>query len=173
MTVTTGESGHLVRSFDEVVGSNERRLLRLALMLSGGVHTAEDLVQTVLARAHGRWDRIGSLDHPEAYLRTMVVNEFLSWRRRLKNRERPLAELPDLSTNEDIGARQAQRDTAWRLLAELPRQQRAVLVLRFYEDLPDDEIAAVLGCTASTVRSNAARGLASLRAGLPTQDEER
>jgi RNA polymerase sigma-70 factor (sigma-E family) len=173
MTVTTGEFGRVVLSFDEAVASSERRLLRLALMLSGGTHTAEDLVQTVLARAHRRWDRIGSLDHPEAYLRTMVVNEFLSWRRRLKNREHPLAELPDLPTNEDIGARQAQRDSAWRLLADLPRQQRAVLVLRFYEDLPDDEIAAVLGCSASTVRSNAARGLATLRAGLSAQDEER
>jgi RNA polymerase sigma-70 factor (sigma-E family) len=173
MTVTMGEPGQTAPSFDEVVGSNERRLLRLALMLSGEVHTAEDLVQTVLARAHRRWGRIGSLDHPEAYLRTMVVNEFLSWRRRLKNRERPLAELPELPTNEDIGARQAQRDAAWRLLAELPRRQRAVLVLRFYEDLPDDEIAAVLGCSASTVRSNAARGLANLRTGLSAQEEER
>jgi len=169
MTVTTGEAAV---SFDELVRSNERRLLRLALMLSGGVHSAEDLVQTVLARAHRRWDRIGALEHPEAYLRTMVVNEFLSWRRLLRNREQPLGELPEQPTGEDIGLRQAQRDAAWRMLAELPRQQRAVLVLRFYEDLPDDEIAAVLRCSASTVRSNAARGLARLRAGLPAHEEE-
>jgi RNA polymerase sigma-70 factor (sigma-E family) len=169
MTVTTGETAV---SFDEAVRSNERRLLRLALMLSGGVHSAEDLVQTVLARAHRRWDRIGALEHPEAYLRTMVVNEFLSWRRLLRNREQPLGELPEQSTGEDISLRQAQRDAAWRMLAELPRQQRAVLVLRFYEDLPDDEIAAVLRCSASTVRSNAARGLARLRAGLPAHEEE-
>ena len=169
--MTTGESGRAV-SFDEAVRSNERRLLRLALMLSGGVHSAEDLVQTVLARAHRRWDRIGSLEHPDAYLRTMVVNEFLSWRRVLRNREQPLAELPERPTGDDFSLRQAQRDAAWRLLAKLPRQQRAVLVLRFYEDLPDDEIAAVLGCSASTVRSNAARGLASLRAAVPAQEEE-
>jgi RNA polymerase sigma-70 factor (sigma-E family) len=169
MTVTTGETAV---SFDEVVRSNERRLLRLALMLSGGVHSAEDLVQTVLARAHRRWDRIGALEHPEAYLRTMVVNEFLSWRRLLRNREQPLGELPEQPTGEDISLRQAQRDAAWRMLADLPRQQRAVLVLRFYEDLPDDEIAAVLRCSASTVRSNAARGLARLRAGLPAHEEE-
>ena len=169
--MTTGESER-VESFDEAVRSNERRLLRLALMLSGGAHSAEDLVQTVLARAHRRWDRIGALEHPEAYLRTMVVNEFLSWRRVLRNREQPLAELPERPAAEDISLRQAQRDAAWRMLAKLPRQQRAVLVLRFYEDLPDDEIAAVLGCSASTVRSNAARGLASLRAGLPAQEEE-
>jgi RNA polymerase sigma-70 factor (sigma-E family) len=141
-------------------------------MLSGGVHSAEDLVQTVLARAHRRWDRIGSLEHPEAYLRTMVVNEFLSWRRRLTNREVPMAELIEPAPVDDVSGRQAQRDAAWRLLGQLPRQQRAVLVLRFYEDLPDDEIAAVLGCSASTVRSNAARGLASLRAAVPTPNEE-
>jgi len=166
VTITSGETERV--AFDEVVASNERRLLRLALMLSGGVHSAEDLVQTVLARAHRRWDRIGSLDKPDAYLSKMVVNEFLSWRRRLKNQEVPLAELPEAPTGDDVSTRVAQRDAAWRLLAGLPRQQRAVLVLRFYEDLPDDEIATVLGCSAGTVRSHASRGLATLRANLPT-----
>ncbi len=173
----TGEVNRL--TFDEVVASNERRLLRVALMLSGGVHSAEDLVQTVLARAHRQWDRIGSLDHPEAYLRTMVVNEFLSWRRRLKNRELPIAEFDETGFDgtgfkaaDDFSSRQAERDATWRLLAELPRRQRAVLVLRYYEDLPDDEIAGILGCSASTVRSNAARGLAGLRANLTARDEE-
>jgi RNA polymerase sigma-70 factor (sigma-E family) len=172
VTVATGGSGSAASAFDELVVSNERRLLRLALMLSGGVHTAEDLVQTVLARAHRRWDRISALEYPEAYLRTMVVNEFLSWRRRLKNNELPMAEIAEPVPAEDVSSRQAQRDAVWRLLATLPRQQRAVLVLRFYEDLPDDEIAAVLRCSASTVRSNAARGLASLRAAVPAPNEE-
>ena len=84
----------------------------------------------------------------------------------------PVARLVEPVPTEDISSRQAQRDAAWRLLATLPRQQRAVLVLRFYEDLPDDEIAAVLECTASTVRSNAARGLASLRAAIPASNKE-
>ncbi|MFI7060476.1 SigE family RNA polymerase sigma factor [Kribbella sp. NPDC050124] len=167
MTVTT--EGTL--SFDELVVSTERRLLRLGLMLTGGVHSAEDLVQTVFARAHRKWDRIQSLDNPEAYLRTMVVNEFLSWRRLLKNKELPVAEPVDLPSTEDIGARQALQDAAWRLLATLPRQQRAVLVLRYYEDLPDAEIAAVLGCAPGTVRSNAARGLETLRNTLPAEEE--
>jgi RNA polymerase sigma-70 factor (sigma-E family) len=160
-------------SFDELVVSTERRLLRLGLMLTGGVHSAEDLVQTVYARAHRKWDRIQSLDNPEAYLRTMVVNEFLGWRRLLKNRELPIADPSDHPSDEDIGARQAQRDATWRLLAELPRQQRAVLVLRYYEDLSDPEIAAVLGCSPVTVRSNASRGLATLRNTLPTKEEDR
>jgi RNA polymerase sigma-70 factor (sigma-E family) len=167
MTVTT--EGTL--SFDDLVVSTERRLLRLGLMLTGGVHSAEDLVQTVFARAHRKWDRIQAIDNPEAYLRTMVVNEFLSWRRLLKNGELPVAEPVDHPSTEDLSARLAQRDAAWRLLADLPRQQRAVLVLRYYEDLPDDEIAAVLGCAPATVRSNAARGLATLRNNLPAEEE--
>lgn len=156
--------------YDEVVRATERRLLRLGLMLSGSVHSAEDLVQTVFARAHRRWDRISTLDHPEAYLRTMVVNEYLSWRRLLKNGEVPLAEPIERPTTEDIGNRQAQRDAAWQLLAGLPRKQRAVLVLRYYEDLSDDEIARVLDVSPSTVRSNAARGLATLRDRLPAEE---
>jgi RNA polymerase sigma-70 factor (sigma-E family) len=159
-----------VSSLDNVVRATERRLLRLGLMLSGNVHSAEDLVQTVLARAHGNWERIGSLDHPEAYLRKMVVNEFLGWRRLLKNRELPLAEPIERPADEDIGGRQAQRDVAWRLLARLPRKQRAVLVLRYYEDLADADIAEILGIAPGTVRSNAARGLATLRDNLPAEE---
>ncbi|MGZ0149319.1 SigE family RNA polymerase sigma factor [Kribbella sp. WER1] len=157
-------------SYVEVVRANERRLLRLGVMLTGNNHTAEDLVQTVLARAHRKWERIRGVDHPEAYLRTMVVNEFLSWRRLLKNNEVLLAEPIELPVHDDLGLRQAQRDAAWRLLAKLPRKQRAVLVLRYYEDLSDAEIAELLGVAAATVRSNAARGLATLREHLTAEE---
>ena len=157
-------------SLDDVVRSTEHRLLRLALMLSGSRHNAEDLVQSVLARAHRQWERIGGLEHPEAYLRTMVVNEYLGWRRLLKNREVPLAEPIERPAYDDFGARQAQRDATWRLLTRLPRKQRAVLVLRYYEDLPDQEIAAILGVAPATVRSNAARALATLRDRLSAEE---
>ena len=130
--MTTSGTGRAL-SFDELVVSTERRLLRLGLMLTGGVHSAEDLVQTVFARAHRKWDRIKALDNPEAYLRTMVLNEFLSWRRLLKNGELPVAEPADLPSTEDI--------------------------------------AVVLGCAPATVRSNAARGLATLRNNLPAEEE--
>ncbi|MFI5692013.1 SigE family RNA polymerase sigma factor [Kribbella sp. NPDC051586] len=157
-------------SLDEVVRSTERRLLRLGLMLSGSTHNAEDLVQSVLARAHRQWDRIGELEHPEAYLRTMVVNEYLGWRRLLKNREVPLAEPIERPTDDDLGVRQAQRDATWQLLARLPRKQRVVLALRYYEDLPDQEIARILGVAPATVRSNAARALATLRDNLSSEE---
>ena len=157
-------------SLDDVVRSTEHRLLRLALMLSGSRHNAEDLVQSVLARAHRQWERIGGLEHPEAYLRTMVVNEYLGWRRLLKNREVPLAEPIERSADFDLGARQAQRDATWRLLTRLPRKQRAVLVLRYYEDLADSDIAEILGVSPATVRSNAARALATLRDHLSAEE---
>ncbi|MFD7153796.1 SigE family RNA polymerase sigma factor [Kribbella sp. NPDC059898] len=157
-------------SYVEVVRANERRLLRLGVMLTGNEHTAEDLVQTVLARAHRKWGRISRVGRPEAYLRTMVVNEFLGWRRLRKNNELLLAEPIELPTHDDIGLRQAQRDATWRLLAKLPRKQRAVLVLRYYEDLPDAEIAELLGVAAATVRSNAARALATLREHLSAEE---
>ena len=150
-------------SLDDVVRSTEHRLLRLALMLSGSRHNAEDLVQSVLARAHRQWERIGGLEHPEAYLRTMVVNEYLGWRRLLKNREVPLAEPIERPADFDLGARQAQRDATWRLLTRLPRKQRAVLVLRYYEDLSYADIAAVLGCSMGTVASQVSEALNTLR----------
>jgi RNA polymerase sigma-70 factor (sigma-E family) len=157
-------------SFDELVAANEQRLLRFAVMLTGGRHSAEDLVQTVFTRAYRKWSRISQVDQPEAYLRRMVLNEFLSWRRLLKHGELPVAEPRDVPTDEDIGARQAQRDAVWQLLAGLPRKQRAVLVLRYYEDLPDDEIGQLLDVTPSTVRSNASRALAALRDQLPAEE---
>ncbi|HEY3563319.1 MAG TPA: sigma-70 family RNA polymerase sigma factor [Kribbella sp.] len=132
--------------------------------------TRQDLVQTVLARAHRKWERISAVDRPEAYLRTMVVNEFLSWRRLLKNNEVLLSEPIERPAYDDLGARQAQRDATWRLLARLPRKQRAVLVLRYYEDLADAEIAELLGVAAATVRSNAARALATLREHLTAEE---
>ncbi|TCC19591.1 SigE family RNA polymerase sigma factor [Kribbella speibonae] len=159
-----------VLSYVDLVRASERRLLRLGVMLAGNEHTAEDLVQTVLARAHRKWERISGLDRPEAYLRTMVVNEFLSWRRLLKNNEVLLAEPIERPAHDDLGLRQAQRDATWQLLARLPRKQRAVLVLRYYEDLPDAEIAEVLGVAAATVRSNAARALATLREHLTAEE---
>ena len=159
-------------TYDELVRATQPRLVRLGLMLTGNLHNAEDLVQTVLARAHRRWDRISGLEHPEAYLRTMVVNEFLSWRRILKNRELPLAEPIERPSDEDIGSRQALKDATWQLLTHLPRQQRAVLVLRYYEDLADAEIADILGVTAGTVRSNISRALANLRDHLSTEEDD-
>ena len=150
-------------SFEEYVISRGDVLLRFAYVLSGDRHLAEDLVQEVLARVHGRWHRMAHVEQPDAYLRKAIVRQFLSWRRRRSSGETPTERVPERASTADIAARQATRDEMWRLLASLPRKQRAVLVLRFYEDLPDPEIAEVLGCRQTTVRVHASRGLARLR----------
>jgi len=156
-------------TIDEFVALRGEALLRFALMLTGSRPAAEDLVQAVLAHAYPRWGHIRDLDRPEAYLKRMVVNQHLRWHRRLWRGEIPTAspggERPP--TVDDGAEERASRDETWRLLAGLPRRQRAVLVLRYYEDLSDTEIAMVLGCRPATVRSQAARALATLRAAAP------
>lgn len=151
-------------SFTEYVTARGQALLRFAYVLSGDRQVAEDLVQEVLSRIYPRWHRMAQVEQPDAYLRTAVVRQFLSWRRRRASRESSLESLPEPASNAaDAMARHDVRDEMWRLLATLPRRHRAVLVLRFYEDLPDDRIAEVLGCRPTTVRVHASRGLARLR----------
>jgi RNA polymerase sigma-70 factor (sigma-E family) len=161
-------------TFEEFVGARGQALLRFALMLCGDRHRAEDLVQSVLAKAYVRWVRISAMQRPEAYLKAVLVNEHLRWWRRHSSGEVPLAAPvdPDVAAGGDAAVEHASRDAAWALLGRLPRRQRAVLVLRYYEDLSDAEIAAVLGCRQATVRSQAARALAALRAVVPSMDRE-
>ncbi len=152
--------------FDGFVVARGPALLRFAHVLCGNAHLAEDLVQEVLARVHRKWARIEQMEAPEAYVRRAVVREFLSWRRRRSSREAVLAEVPDRPSDNDTAQRYAARDEMWTLLSRLPRAQRAVLVLRFYDDLADQEIADLLGCSPSTVRAHASRALARLRTAL-------
>jgi RNA polymerase sigma-70 factor (sigma-E family) len=160
----------LISAFDDFVTGRGWALLRFAYVLSGDAHLAEDLVQEVLARMHRRWDRVTAMDHAEAYVRAAIVRQFLSWRRRRAAREAVLADLPEPPGGPEPQQQVGERDRMWRLLSGLPRAQRAVLVLRFYCDLPDDEIAALLGCGPSTVRSQAARALARMRTLLAEEE---
>src|SRR5215471_7198676 len=153
-------------SFEEYVVASSGRLLRFAYVLCGDRHLAEDLVQDVLARAHRHWRRVEA-ENPDAYLRTALVRAHLSWRRRRSSTERVSATTPEpTATSPDFAQDLASRDEMWKLLATLPRTQRAVLVLRFYEGLDDQRIAEVLGCAPVTVRVHASRAMATLRAGL-------
>ncbi|MCO8273841.1 SigE family RNA polymerase sigma factor [Actinoplanes sp. TRM 88003] len=161
-------------SFEEFAAARLNALLRYAVLLSGDREEARDIVQEVLARALVKWGRIGSVQDPYGYVRRMVTNEFLSLRRRRRVWTVPLGQ-------ETVDGASAPRtpeppepdDDLWRLLMGLPRQQRAVIVLRYYESLSDLEIAEVLGCRTGTVRSNASRALATLRVELdePTTSE--
>jgi RNA polymerase sigma-70 factor (sigma-E family) len=150
------------------------RLLRSAWLLTGDWHRAEDLVQTVLARAYGRWHRIRT-GSPDAYLRAMVATTYLTWWRRRWRGEIPVADLPESPDNRtpDIEL----RHSLALALARLPRQQRAVLMLRYHGDLTEASTAEALGISVGTVKSYTARALASLRAdhvlrGVISESEE-
>jgi RNA polymerase sigma-70 factor (sigma-E family) len=152
-----------VDRFDEYVVARGGGLLRFGYLLTGDRHLAEDLVQEALAHCHRKWQRIERLDAPDAYVRKAVLREYLSWRRRRSSTERAIADVPDRPAPADHADQLATRDELWTLLGRLPRMQRAVLVLRFFEDAADDDIAALLNCSAATVRVHASRGLARLR----------
>jgi len=153
-------------SFAEFVAQRQRPLLRFAMVLTGDSGLAEGIVAEVLARAYQRWDRVGGVDDPNAYVRRMIVNEYTSWWRK-RRRTVPHAQLDDYDVpTPDHAGRHAEREAMVQRLARLPRRQRAAVVLRFYEGLPDTEIADILGCSEGTVRSHVSRGLAALRLDL-------
>jgi RNA polymerase sigma-70 factor (sigma-E family) len=165
--VVRREGAPVPESFEEYVSVRSGALLKFAYVLCGDSHLAEDIVQDVLARAHRRWSRIEA-EQPDAYLRTAIVREHLSWRRRRRVTEKVTADPPEPRLpSPDFTQQLATRDELWTLLAGLPRAQRAVLVLRYYEDLDDRRIAEVLGCAPATVRVHAARALDKLRGRLP------
>jgi RNA polymerase sigma-70 factor (sigma-E family) len=149
-------------TFEEFAATRLDAVLRFAVVLTNDRGLAEDVVQEVLIRAYGRWAKIAELDYPEAYVRRMVVNEFLSWRRKWA-RYVPYAEVEPDIREPDHAAAQAERSAMLAEVGKLPRRQRTVLVLRYYEGLSDAQIAEILGCAETTVRGYAFRGLAALR----------
>ena len=151
-------------TYDEFVDARLQALLRYAVMLTGDPYTAQDLVQETMIRVQIKWRRVAASSAPERYVRRMLTNAYIdlhrgSWLRRVVLRAEPL-EPPALA---DHAQATADRDQMWLLLARLPRRQRATLVLRYYEDLSDAEIAEVLDCAVGTVRSSISRALATLR----------
>lgn len=145
-------------------------LQRFAYLVTGSADDAADLVQEALSRALPRWQSLVTAGTAEAYLRRSIVNASISaWRK--GGRQVPSGE-PEPPPAEDGSQTRADADHAWALCAELPPQQRAAVVLRFYEDLPYAEIGAVLGCPESTARSHVHRALAALRDRLGTEQEE-
>lgn len=147
--------------FEAFVVSRGPALLRFAYLLTADAHLAQDLVQEALIKAHRRWSAHAPADHPEAYVRRIMVNQHLSWRRRRSSHE-TAAQVPEIAAS-DAMSQIGERDLIWGMLTSLPRRQRTVLVLRYYEDLADPEIASLLGCAEGTVRSLASRAFAALR----------
>jgi RNA polymerase sigma-70 factor (sigma-E family) len=151
--------------FRDFVAARSAALLRVAYLISGDVNLAEDLLQTTLTRTYLAFRRLDGIDSLEAYARRVLLNTATSWWRRRWRGERPTAVLPERPVG-DLTEYVAERDEVWRLLATLPARQRAVIVLRYYEDLSEADIADQLGLSLGTVKSHASRALASLRARL-------
>ncbi|MBD9725491.1 SigE family RNA polymerase sigma factor [Streptomyces caniscabiei] len=149
-------------SFREFVAGRSSALLRTAVLLSGGDrHAAEDLLQNALIKAAGRWQRI---DEPEAYVRQILYRQQVSrWRLKWRRRELTVAEPPESGGVVDGVAGVELRLVMRGALARLTARQRSVLVLRYFEDLPEGEVARILGCSVGTVRSTTHRSLARLR----------
>lgn len=146
------------RAFDEFARARMQQLLRFGHVLTGSPHAAADLVQDALERAMLAWPRVSRQSDPEGYVRRIMVNRNISVWRKLR-RERLTAEFPEQPTSPPPG-----RDLAlWNQLAQLPPRQRAVLVLRYYEDMTEQQTAEVLGCSVGTVKSQAAKAIANLR----------
>jgi len=160
-------------SFEQFVAGSSSRLLTLAMLLTGHNRAdAEELLQAVLERAYRRWRLICRAGDPAPYVRRMLVNAAVDRRRLLRRRpEQPLAVQdsrlggpgPGAATATDQAAAIANKDLLWRALAQLPAGQRAVLVLRYYEDLSEAQTAAVLGCSVGSVKTQASRALCKMR----------
>ncbi|MFE3454481.1 SigE family RNA polymerase sigma factor [Nonomuraea sp. NPDC059194] len=151
--------------FETFVANRADALTRYAYALTGNPHDAADLVQEALVRLRGSWSRVRSKHDPESYVRVSMTRLHINvWRRR--RREYLAWDPPDTQTA-DVPSAWADIDSeVWRELSRLPRRQRAVIVLRYYEDRSDEEIASMMGVSQGTVRSQASRALDKLRSSL-------
>src|SRR5215469_233474 len=152
--------------FTAFVRSRGEYHLRMATLLTGNPDAAQDLVQTSLLKLYRAWSRIDTSSEPDAYLQRIIVNTRRSWWRARWRQETPVPEVPEVAAGEDAADRHAVGALVRQALGRLPRQQRAVLVLRYLEDLPEAEVAALLGCSTGTVKTHAHRGLRALRESL-------
>jgi RNA polymerase sigma-70 factor (sigma-E family) len=145
------------------------RLLRLAVLLCGDPHAAQDLLQDALTRAYPRWSRLRN-GNPEAYLRAAMSNQVVSWWRSPRSRTLLVARLHDGPAAVDQHARADDRQVLLAALRQLPPKMRTVVVLRYWLDLSEQQVAAELGCSPGSVKSQASRGLQRLRAALGEPD---
>jgi RNA polymerase sigma-70 factor (sigma-E family) len=167
--------------FEDYLIEARQRLYRFAVVLCGDTVLAGELLCDVLGRAFERWAQVSAADNPHAYVRRMLVNEFVSWqRRRARTIPHPeIGRLADLRADRsgdsgpDPGVAVAERSALLAELSRLPTRQRAAIVLRYYVDLSDEDIAAELGCRTGTVRSSISRGLATLRISRTSSDDDR
>ena len=149
--------------FTSFVRANSQSLYGTAFLLTGNALAAEDLLQDTLTALYPKWSRVAAAEHSLAYVRRALVNRHVSSTRRTSARDLAVWDLRDGPTDVDVAVVVSDRRLLWQLLLTLPERQRAALVLRYFHDVPDAEIASALGCREVTVRSLVSRGLAALR----------
>jgi RNA polymerase sigma-70 factor (sigma-E family) len=150
------------REFETYVAERWRPLLRAGWLLTGNWAAAEDLVQATLAQVWASWPRVRSAASPDAYVRRVLTNQYLGQQRRRSSTELPSDVMPESPTR-DATADVDRRLALTRALNELPPQQRAAVVLRYFEDLSLEQTAAALECSVGTAKSQTSRALAKLR----------
>lgn len=156
--------------FGRFVAARGPSLCRTAYLLTGDWQAGEDLVQEALTKTYLRRGRLRSQAALEPYARKVLVSVFLSWRRRHAGKELPYASVPDRIARDDLAV-VLDRHGLWSALSGLSAQQRAVLVLRYYEDLTEADIAAVLDCSPGAVKTHSSRGLERLRRAAAAEQE--
>ncbi|HSR87180.1 MAG TPA: SigE family RNA polymerase sigma factor [Streptosporangiaceae bacterium] len=149
--------------FSDFMHGRWSQLVRLGYGLTGDRQLAEDLAQTAFAKAYASWGRVRRADNPDAYLRRIVVNANSARFRKVRVDEVLTAAVPELVAAADDGECRGERDALMTALMQLPSGQRATVVLRYWLDLSEAETAAILGCSAGNVKSQASRALAKLR----------
>lgn len=171
---TTDVNEQSREAFKGYVAARSPALLRTAYMLTGSSADAEDLLQTALAKTYLVWDSIRDRESIDAYVRRIMVNTRTSWwRRRRHAREIVTDDVPEAAHYRDDAADVVLHDVLWTALSALPAKQRAIVVLRYYEDLSEAETARVIGVTVGTVKSTTARALAKLRDTTGLRDDDR
>ena len=156
--------------YTEFVVARWTSLHRLAYLLTGSGPAAEDLLQTALMKTYVSWPRVKGVDSPDAYVRRVMVNTLISERRRAWSGRESLQSEPPEAVEGPVDTAVLNHEVLWPLICALPARQRAVVVLRYYEDLSEEQIATLLGCARGTVKSHAFEALRSLRRGLSVVD---
>jgi RNA polymerase sigma-70 factor (sigma-E family) len=149
--------------FAQFIAARQRSLQRTAWWLTGDWGLAEDLVQTALARSWPKWERVQRLDDPEIYVRRVMVNVWASWSHRRWRGEKATESMPEDQIQGDMAAEVAVRLTVRAALESLTARQRAMVVLRIFDDLSEAQVANVMGCAVGTVKSTMSQALARLR----------
>ena len=156
------------RGFRDYVARRSRALLRTAYLLTGNIADAEDLVQAALAKTYLAWHRIEDQGALDGYVRRAIVNTHISWWRRRRVEEYPTDDIPDQAVADHAIASDLQ-ETMRRAVDRLPERMRAAVVLRYYEDMTEAEVAEVLGVSLGTVKSTVSRAVAKLRSDAELQ----